>query len=125
MRARIAPVSLVLLLALACAGSRAREHALWPTIASTWPAVHEAVVVGLDGATPSPAAMAAIAQVEAAVQADDYRLLQDTDWPAVEPLARLGVQVRVDRGEVSEGVSVSLLERIDRFTEAMQELTKQ
>jgi len=123
MRSRAASFAVVLLVLAACAGSRAREHALWPQVASTWPAVHESVVTGLDGAPPPPAAAAAIDQIEGAVQADDYQLLQGVDWSMVEPLARLGVQVRVDRGEVSEGVSASLLERIDRFSEAMQELT--
>ncbi len=122
MRNRVTSV-VVLLLALSCAGLRAREHALWPQVASTWPAVHESIVVGLEGGAPSTLAAAAINQVEGAVRADDYRLLRGVDWTTIDFLARRGVQVRVDSGDASEGLSVSLLERIIKFSEAMQELT--
>lgn len=120
-------VSLALLLTLVaagCAGVKAREHALWPTVASTWPAIHEDIQVGMEGVSASPAVSSAINQVDGAVRANDYTLLVGVNWFTLEPIAKRGVQVRVDSNEISEGVAVSFLERIRVFTEAMQELTR-
>ncbi len=137
-------IGLLLLLATACAGSRAREHALWPQVASTWPAVRESIMVALgevgreDNVCPDcghtwprtsfpppqvhSKTNAVISKIDAAVAADDHELLRGVEWSFVEPIARWGVQVRVDRGEISEGVAVSLFERIAVFSEAIQEL---
>ena len=123
MRTRtILPVGLLLLLTV-CAGNKARELALWPTVAGTWPAVKADIERGIAGGPPTTV-VAAIGQVDAAVCADDYSLLHGLDWSLLEPLARAGVQALVDRSEISEGVAVSLLERISRFSEAMEELIR-
>ena len=117
-----------LLVLIACAGScvgtMAREHALWPRVSATWQAVLKNIEGGLEGTTPTPAVASAIAQVGAAVEANDYRLLRGLQWSPLRILAVRGVRARVDRNEISDGVSTSLLMRIAKFSEALQELVR-
>lgn len=118
----VAAIAVALFLS-ACLGTATRADVLWPLVSSTWPAISSNVEAGLKGREPTPAEAAALNQVEGAVRADDHALLRGVNWPALESLARRGVRVRVQGGEVSEGVSASLLERIKKFSEAMKELT--
>ena len=117
------PAVLLLLLVTACAGVKAREHILWPSVKSTWPPVKEDIELGLQGSSASPSVMQAMNQIEGAVRADDYTLLKGANYFVLEPLARSGVRERVTRG-MSEGVAASLDERNTQFSAAMTELTK-
>ena len=121
----LAVLTASLLLLSACAGAAARTHVLWPAVVSTWPAVNESIQRGLDGQSPSTDVAAAVNQIEGAVRADDYQLLTGLRWFLLEPIAWRGVELRVQAGEISEGVSVSLMERINKFSQALQELIRQ
>lgn len=124
MKTRAAVSLALLLLVTACAGIKARTHALWPIVSSTWPAVREDCVLGLRGVSPSPSVASTMNQIEGAVRADDFELLRGLNWFMLEPLATEGVAVRVESGEISEGVAGSFRERNRQFSEAMRELTR-
>lgn len=118
------PILLCCLLLLpACAGNRARDHALWPTIVSTWPAVRAEIERGAE--SPMPATMmVATQQIDDAVSADDWKQLSGVRWDLLEPVALQGIEARVNAGEVSEGVATSLRERVAQFSDAIQEFQR-
>lgn len=118
---RALPLAFVLLLA-ACAGSSARTYALWPVVQNTWPAVKADAQLG-SAATPGAIA-SQVGLIDTAINNDDRHVLVGLDFSPVEQAARAGVQERVNRGEITAGVALSFSERITKFAEAMQELTK-
>ncbi len=104
-------------------GDAAREHALWPFVVRAWSDVKADVELGL-AANPSQEAEAAVQQVDAAVEGDDYELLEGVNWAILAPLAVAGVRARVAAG-MSEGVAASLDNHNATFAIAIRELLGQ
>ena len=115
----------IVLLLVSCAGVSARENLLWPIVTKIWPVVKADCELGLKGKQPSTEITATIAQIEAAIRQDNYKLIHGAHWPVLEALAEIGVNERVRNLEISEGVAVSLRMRNKKFSEAMQELMNQ
>ena len=111
-------------LATACAGSQARTHVLWPTVASTWPGVKANVQHGMDKEGVSPAGVAAVVQVDRAVAADDRTLVRGVDFVILEELGQAGVRHRIADSGISAGVALSVLERDRVFFEALRDVAK-
>lgn len=121
----VAALLAVLALCSACAsaGGAAREQALVPALAQAWPAVRDnlargAVEQGVD-------ASGAIAQWESAFAVSDQDalvMLRDQTWADVRALAVLGVDARMQAGEIGPGVAASFLERINRFGSSLEML---
>lgn len=116
---------ITVLLLVSCAGVKTRESMLWPIVTRIWPVVKADCVLGLKGERPSIEVTATIAQIEVAIRQNDYKLIHGVHWFVLEALAKVGVNERVRKGEISEGVAVSLRMRNKKFSEAMRELMNQ
>jgi hypothetical protein len=124
-------LALALALAVSCCASSctaptARSRVLWPAVVQAWPAVKEDVARGtmFDPALRTPELDAAVVAVDAAVSADDRHAVRGVDAALLERVALVGVHQRMQAGEVSAGVAASLSERVAKFREALEELSK-
>lgn len=117
-----------ILVAVGCAGIGARQRVVFPTLKKTWPRVKADAVKGLEtieGDAARAIAEQRIEDFDAAMSSEDYRSLTilRPQWPGIRQLVEAGVAQRIEDGEISVGVSVSLLERMERFEEAFLKLT--
>lgn len=120
---RRASLVLFALFLAACAGTKARQHVLWPQVKATWPAVMEDIDKSTGGVGLSRSAASSIDQIEKSIESDDHTQLLGLNWVVLEKLASLGVQARVEGG-LSPGVASSLSERNKNFWDSVKELTK-
>ena len=122
--------ALTLLALSACAGVKARDHALLPVAKMVYVNVRADIDRGIADAvedndmTASAAASAtALAdQLGSVLDSGDRSQLAGFPWPALEAMAVRGVQDMIDDGEVSEGVATVLLQRIANFRDVLAEL---
>lgn len=101
------------LLLAACAGVRARDEVLLPAMQLAWPAVREDADRGAAAASLDPAPIVAFG---AALEGGNRLVVAQQDWEAVRRLAIAGIQDRVQRAEITEGVAESLREQVRQFT---------
>ncbi len=125
---------LLLLLAVAsCVGTKVRDAALMPAVASAWTGVKADVEKGMEDAkeagdlTESTEAVLRVqlGHLDKAIANKDrvaLRALRPT-WPGFKALAERGITRRVKDGEIGVGVSQSLLERVRNFEDAFVKLT--
>ncbi len=128
--------ALVLLLAITaagCIGTKTRDKALMPAVASAWKGVKADIDKGVmdakeaGGLSESAEAVLAVqlSNFDAAIAAKDRTALtaMRAHWPVFKTYAERGITRRVKDGEISAGVSQSLLERVRNFEEAFFKLT--
>lgn len=114
------------LLALACAGTRARETVLMPAMAQQWshtlaPHVEAAAAAGAV-ATPAAELREKSAAMQTALDSGDRYSVSAADWNVLRPAALAGVQVRVDAKAIGPGVGLSMVEAVRQFDERMTQL---
>jgi hypothetical protein len=97
-------LGLVLLL-VACAGARARQHVLLPAMRTAWVSIAPEARVG--GATEE--------QVSAMDAALETGFVEVGGWPTLRDLALVGIQMRLENGEIGIGVAALLRERVRQF----------
>ena len=120
--------SLFVLLLTACSGITARQEALLPAMRLAWANVAEDVQLGI----ASGLATARLTQPQAAqlverkalmtdgLASGDPLMVDNAMWSAMlKPEALEGIETRKARGEVSEGVAVSLRERVAQFDDSV------
>lgn len=112
------PLLLLLLpccaMAPACAGARAREHALLPALVEVWPRIREGIEreAGVQG---SADAAAAIAAADAALQSGDLAAIAAVPWPLLDELALSDLQRRAAAGQLGPDVVPILRGRMQQF----------
>jgi len=101
----------------ACAGSTARKKALVPAVQSAWTGIAK------DASGHDPTELATF---DAAIKSGDIAALKTVTqlWPGIQASALSGIDARVTAGEISEGVALSLRERIKNFNEAFLKVVR-
>lgn len=109
-----------------CAGMKAREHVLLPAMKMAWVGISSDIDVGLATLTVDAAAQVRVEQSHMALflDAGDIDGILMVDWRRLRQTAEAGITLRVQRGEIGQGVARSLLERLVMFTRALLELEK-
>ncbi len=128
MKQRLAILPILVLLAAACAGTKARDKVLLPAVATAWPPVKKDAEAGaalLADASQKAIVTQRITDMDAAIAAKDRIALAAlrAGWPSIRAAAESRIQDRVKKGEISIGVSQSLLERVKKFEEAFFKAT--
>ena len=114
---------LALLLALiSCAGRTAREDSLWPAVCATWPTIRHEVVDGIRAKGESPESFAVLSTIDRAVLFGDSTSVSGVSWSTLLPFAKASIDARVQDGSISEGVAVSMRERLHQFNLSMRQL---
>lgn len=124
-----AVVALSAVLLSSCAGLAARQDMLMPLLSVAWagvvvPEIHAAELY-VDGSDVDRAAIDGLVS--------EVQLILDTGvvdeagalhrlWGVLGPLARAGVQARIDSGEIGPGVGASLLMTIELFGVRLDQL---
>ena len=107
-------VGVAVLVGVGCAGQQAREHVLLPAMKQAWPGIKA-------DAKRGGAEERVLKQFESALLQGD-RLAVSARWPGIATSAQEGIDVRVEAGEISEGVAKSLRERVRKFGNAVQSM---
>ncbi len=116
---------LLIFVAGACAGARARENVLIPSMAVAWPGIEADARVGVEalGAANVPAgALQALDAMAPALESKDPVQVLSVNWPMVEPLALTGIAERLRRKEVGPNGAESLRNRVLQFSDAFRQL---
>lgn len=119
-------VAIVLqLLAVACAGVRARETALMPVMAKAWStvvagAVESGVVAGkLPAEQTAEQVRAASTAMQQALDSGDRYSVRAVDWTSLRQVALDGIAARAalpaSGGGIGGGVAMSLVETVNEF----------
>ena len=114
---------LLVLLVAACTGNAARQHALLPTLRTSWTSIRVEVLREADVVQHATGA-AVVAAADEALAAGDPIKVAAVDWPTAEQLAADDVDRRVAAGLIGPGVGGSLRERHARFTEQRLTFTR-
>lgn len=118
------------IVACACAGLKARENVLLPTMRQTWPSIKLLAQRGAGEFAEAPRVLLVleIAEMsdlmEAPIDSNTITKLRQVDWPLLRVAADLGVSARETAAEIGPGVAVSLRERIVQFDAAYNEAVK-
>jgi len=111
-----------LLLAMGCAGNKARDEAGFRALKVAWPAVKAEVDYGVNlmeanGLPPSEVAIArqAVVEFSGAVERGDRGAILVAAWLTLQGTAEYGIRARAASGEIGPGVADSLLERLNQF----------
>lgn len=124
---RVAPTMMALATALVstgCVGISKRETSMMVGMSFTWTAeIAEDVERGLQAGVASgqfSEGQAELWRAEAAALTEalasgDRTQVIGIDWPALRRLALDGIQVLVDRGEITTGGAASFIETVNRF----------
>lgn len=94
-----------------CAGMKARENVLLPTMALAFSTVIAPIIEASD---PSSDVLLAVSAVRAALEAGDGEAVSAA-WAVLEPAVLAAIDRRVDRGEIGPGVAGSLKEAVRLF----------
>lgn len=118
------------LLLTGCLGNRARDNVLMPNVVQAWAGVLDNLDTGIaDGIDSGLITVEQanvlnqeISELDAAIAQEDRGALVGVDWNTLKPWALRGVQVWVDEQVIGTGVAMSLIERIELFSDALEEL---
>lgn len=114
---------IALLLVSSCTGITARNEALLPAMNLVWVRVLPQVEAGIAISEVDASIKASYqGQADAMTQALASGKRQDLisiDWYLLRSLAEGHIRKRISDGEIGPGVAASLVERLDRFQEAL------
>lgn len=113
-----------------CVSNPAEEKILLPAMRLAWTEVQKNVQTGIDaqlrdGAITEEGAVSLrdlTGSLNIALSKGDLEAIAASPWEVLEPVAQEGITELVRSGQASEGVAVSLRERLKNFTEAIQEV---
>lgn len=108
---------LILVLLTSCMATRVEESTLVPALHNAWVGVRSDI---MQSKNPP---LADIKLMDEAIELGDRAILRQVDLGTLEDHAIYGIQVRVIRGEIGEGVAASLRERFRLFSESCYKLT--
>lgn len=122
----------ILFATFGCAGSKARDEVLLPTARAVYPRVRADIDRGIETAqetgaiNPAQAAglIADADALQAALDLGDRAAIQLIPWAPLEGMAVLGVQNRVNNGELSEANASLFYQRIVNFRDAIDRLAQ-
>lgn len=114
--------TVALLLASACAGTKARENVLLPAMRQAYVGVSQDVKSGIPLAVNPRRAEKIEAQFASALAEGNIELLRATDWHSLESLAIQGVAKRVTDGDLSPSAGRIILRRLALFTDGYVKL---
>lgn len=103
-----------MLAAVACSGVTARENVLLPAMRLAWPQVQADAMVA-----PTAAETAQIEAMTRALATGTVAAVKAVHWPQIQTAATRGIDKQVQDGQISEGVSGSLRERLKNFAESV------
>ena len=101
-----------------CISSRVENKTLIPAIQAGWPEVRVDVMAAL---LPP---LTVVSQMDDAVESGEKALLRAVPFSLLEQAALEGIQNQLDRGTISAGLALSLLEQLRQFKNAMEYLQK-
>ena len=104
-----------------CAGDRARSDVLGPAIVAVGSGIEADALRGVAFASDPDAAAVPVARFFGAIRSGDRGEVRAAwaDWAHVKLYAEVGVNRRVDSGEIGPGVAESLLERLAQYENAL------
>lgn len=105
---------ILFLLAWACVGTQAREHALMPALRASLPHITAAIERGAAG---DPATLGRAADLKTAVETG---AVQGFLWSPLEAPAQAGIRARAAASEIGPGVAESLIEEVRQFGVGMR-----
>lgn len=130
----ILPLILILSLLTSCLGQRTRDEGLLPAARLAWGTVDAGVRSDIDRGiadaisdgdlTDSAPLAGQVADLESALVSGDRTQLGAISWDVLRPYGARGIQDRIDDGEMAPIVSLSLIERLNNFGFALEELKK-
>lgn len=112
------PLLLLLLpccaMAPACAGARAREHALLPALVEVWPRIREGMA--REAAAQGRAEASGVVEAaDVALRSGDLSAIAAVPWPLLDELALADVQRRAAAGQLGPDVVPILRGRLEQF----------
>lgn len=114
----VLPMLLALLVA-SCTANRVQDRTLLPAVQSAWPGVREEI----EAAPPAVEVSAVeLDLVEERLMSGQRVRIRQIEWLPLEVAAQAGIEQQILDGVISEGVALSLRERLDRFRDALLEL---
>ena len=112
-------IPLVLILGLSsCLSSRVEKSTLIPAVLQAWPAVRSDV---MEATTPP---MAAVADMDAAVEAGTKALLRQVPWSLLRDAAQEGITNQLLAGTIGPNGANLLSEQLSQMDAAMLQLQK-
>ena len=124
MMAKSVALILALMVIGGCAGTKARDEVLMPTMSLAWPGIAVDVEYGaqeMEDAAEAQAVRAEAIAIGEALGRGDRPALLTLDWNGVQGAALRGIQARITSGEIGHGVAQSLVERIRNFDAAWRQ----
>lgn len=113
---RLILISLVIL--ASCIATRVERTTLIPAVIQAWPAVRSDV---MEADSPP---MAAVASMDAAVEAESKPLLRQVPWSLLQAAATEGIQNQLDAETIGPNGALLLLEQLNQMDAAMIHLQK-
>jgi hypothetical protein len=118
-RNRIA-LPLVALIAMACAGVKAREFVLLPNMQAAWATVEELALEG----SPNDRVSDLVNEFGRVLMAGDLELLEQQPITLIVATARIGITSLLNSGQIGPAGVESLTETVDLFLAAYMTLTE-
>jgi len=123
-------ITISLCLLAACAGTRARNTALRPVLLAIWPRVSVDVERGIADAQArnaiTPGIAADLRERAAGIARDLPTGVRDlglpSEWSLLEPYGTRGVQILLDKGELTPATARPVFQRLLNFRDSLDEL---